>query len=271
MKLFSSYLLAVTADKEKGACSNLLRDKLKEYPIIGGEWKCTRKGKDKREMCNVVCDGNGYIYRFKSPYSQWWITKRDPTGHYPRIRTSGCSVDKPWKFKSRYLDEYDAENPIECLDFDLGQCSLKAQEVKDRQKGNPTFDCDRDERSKEYSCQVVCENRTYLTPERSAYFKFKNCHTENPELSFHGMTDGETFECLSCDEKIDQLSSQIENGSFVKLGSRNRRDDHYPDGGGNGGNGGGKVPGGGVENFSNWYELKCDDDRVEAKYRCYNL
>ena len=83
-------------------------------------------------------------------------------------------------------------------------------------------------------------------PTNYAGFRFSKCHTENPELSFYGMNDGDEFECLTCDEKLRRLSAEVQNGSFVKM---SKSSNNY-------GN-------------ANFYELKCDDGRVEARYKCF--
>lgn len=260
MKLFNSFLLSVaSADESRGACYSLIREKLTEYPIVGGKWDCSRLGKDNIR-CDVICDGAGKIFEFK------WNgeLKQRKNELIPFIRASDCSGDEFGRFKTKWLKNFNVENPIECLDFTAGGCENKAKEVLDRQKEikNGSWKCALNERSRQFSCSFRCNKRKYQTPSFGLpEFRFSHCHTKNPE--FKSSLNGAEFECFSCDQKIDELSTKIENGSFIKLDSRNRREITYH-GGGGGGNGGGG------ENFSTFYELRCDDGRVEAKYRCYN-
>jgi len=262
MKLFSSFVLAaVSADESRGACNSLIREELKKYPIIGGSWDCSRTGKDQMN-CEVKCDGAGRIYEFKGSRE---VTKRK-NPKIPYIRASDCSVDDPAsRLRTKWLKDINEENPIECVDFTLGDCDKKAQDVLAQQKdiGNSGgWSCGMNRLKKEYVCEIGCANKRYLTPHRYfAGFSFTQCHTEEPELAFYGMEDGDKFECLTCDEKIDRMSSQIENGSFVKLDRRNRRELNYNGGGGNGGRG---------VLFSTFYEINCDDGSVTGKYKCQN-
>merc|ERR1712037_81509 len=275
MKLFSSFLIAAaSADDSRGACTSILREKLEEYPVVGGEWDCSRIGKGS-VACEVACDGAGQILDFFDIYNEKINTKG------PRIRLNDCLDEskKGHRVTEKKLEGYSAEYPIQCVDLTLGNCESKAADVLSRQTENGQWSCIFSEWSKKYTCKLSCPSRTFMTSpvERTHTsrpgFQFSKCHTEDPELSFIGMSDGDKFECLTCDEKMERFSDTFVNGYFVKFKGRSRREATAYGGGSYGGNGGGG------EKFSTFYKLKCgndDEERYNAvhngmpRYKCDN-
>ena len=269
MKPFSSFLIAAaSADDSRGACTSILREKFKEYPVVGGEWDCSRTGKG-RVACEVACDGAGILYHLGYGTDRY----DEYRTRAPRLRLIDCAGEskRGQRIKENGLEGFSAENPIECFDIALGNCEAKAEEVLRNQTEIGEWNCSLSVKHKSYTCRLSCPSRTYLTPKVSAGFRFSNCHTKDPELSFFGMNDGDEFECLNCDQQMERLSEKVENGRFVRRRDRgrDRREANAYGGSYYGYGGGGK--GGTGENFSTWYRLKCDDGRTEGTYKCANV
>merc|ERR1712025_503728 len=211
--------------------------------------------------CEVACDGEGKLYDFKKDGREKTKRKNAKIPYIDAKFCYGWGVDTLFRVKKKFLKE---KGPIECVDFSLGNCESKINEVLASQKPvvNGEWDCNFDKQTKEYKCEPSCPKAHDLVPWKwpSASFGYTDCHTETPQFNFTSMDDGEEFKCMSCDDTMAAISDQIENGSFEEYEERKRRGVHY-NGGGNGGGG---------NNYSSLYQLKCDDGKVVAKYRCRN-